>query len=155
MEPTVSEEEDILTAWFSSCVRNKQRNDDNLLRAYRQMKYRLLQEYKVLEDYVTAYDFSKVLPVPRIEMDKKAKENFYKSLHVQAKNIKINNVNNKKIKEINKTQAMIDMMFMQSGNIFKENFPLTKYYNPTKNTLEFKYNKMKGELIHDKIKNRG
>lgn len=155
MEPTVSEEEDILTTWFSSCVRNKQRNDDNLLRAYRQMKYRLLQEYKALEDYVTTYDFSKVLPVPRIEMDKKAKENFYKSLHVQAKNIKINNVNNKKIKEINKTQAMVDMMFTQSGNIFKENFPLTKYYNPTKNTLEFNYNKMKGELIHDKIKNRG
>lgn len=154
--PVVGAEEDILTTWFTSCVKTKKHNDDNVLRAYRIMKLNLLREYKALEDYMGSYDFSKVTPVPKIILDKKVKENFYKSLHIQAKNIKINNVNNKKIKEINKTQAMVDLMYVNNNEaIVKGSYPLIKYYNPTTNTLEFNYNKMKGELIHDKIKNRG
>lgn len=154
--PAVKEEEDILTAWFTSCVKTKKHNDDNVLRAYRMMKLNLLREYKALEDYMGSYDFSRVTPVPKIILDKKTKENYYKSLHILAKNIKINNVNNKKIKEINKTQAMVDLMYVNNNEtIIKGSYPLIKYYNPTSNTLEFNYNKMKGELIHDKVKNRG
>ena len=119
------------------------------------MKLNLLREYKALEDYMGSYDFSRVTPVPKIILDKKTKENYYKSLHILAKNIKINNVNNKKIKEINKTQAMVDLMYVNNNEtIIKGSYPLIKYYNPTSNTLEFNYNKMKGELIHDKVKNR-
>jgi len=153
--PVVENEEDILTTWFTSCVKAKKHNDDNLLRAYGRMRTNLMLEYKALEDYMGSYDFSKVIPVPTLILDKKTKDNLYKSLHILARNIKINNVNNKKIKEINKTRAMVDLMFFRGTNIFKGSYPLLKYYNPTKNALEFNYNKMKGELIHDKIKNRG
>ncbi len=153
---TVGEgEDDILTTWFTSCVKAKKHSDDDILRAYKRMKINLVREYRALEEYINNYDFSKVIPVPRVILDKKTKENLYNSLHILARNIKINNVNNKKIKEINKTQAMVDLMFTKQGNIITGNYPLVKFYNPTTNALEFNYNKMKGELLNDKIKNRG
>ena len=152
--PELKEEDDILSSWFESCVKTKKQNDNNIIRAYCDMKANLLREYKDLENYIGYYDFSKVIPVPKIILDKKTKENFYKSLHIQPQNIIINNVNNKKIKEINKTQAMVKLMVTKGQGIYTDNYPLVKYYNPTTNTLEFDYNKMKGELIHDKTKNR-
>lgn len=151
----VNNEEDILTNWFAYCVRTKQHNDDKLLKAYKRMKGDLIRERKALQDYISNYDFSKVIPVPTIELDKKAKENYYKSLHIQPKTIIINSVNNKKIKEIVKTQAMVDFMIIKGESIIaKSNTPLVKYYNPTRNVLEFGFNKMKGEMLHDKTKNR-
>lgn len=147
-------EEDILSAWFTSCVKAKKHTDDDILKSYRYMKANLIREYRALEEYMSNYDFSKVVPVPKVILDKKTKENLYKSLHILARNIKINNVNNKKIKEINKTQAVVDLMFTKQNNIITGSYPLVKFYNPTTNSLEFNYNKMKGELINDKIKNR-
>lgn len=148
-------EEDILSAWFTSCVKAKKHTDDDILKSYRYMKANLIREYRALEEYMSNYDFSKVVPVPKVILDKKTKENLYKSLHILARNIKINNVNNKKIKEINKTQAVVDLMFTKQNDIIRGSYPLVKFYNPTTNSLEFNYNKMKGELINDKIKNRG
>ena len=146
---------DTLSKWFESCTKVSKQNDNKLTKAYKEMKSNLEKEYKELDLYLKHYDFSKCMPVPRIVADEKMIKNYYKSLHIEPKNIIIKTINNKEIKAIEETQPMIDFMVIDNnGMILKREYPIYKFYNNKTNEVEFIYNKMKGEVTHDKTKNR-
>lgn len=146
---------DTLSKWFESCTKVSKQNDNKLTKAYKEMKSNLEKEYKELDLYLKHYDFSKCMPVPRIVADEKMIKNYYKSLHIEPKNIIIKTINNKEIKAIEETQPMIDFMIIDNdGMILKREYPIYKFYNNKTNEVEFIYNKMKGEVTHDKTKNR-
>lgn len=149
-------EDDVLSRWFEYCTKSSINTDDKIVRAYQQMKTNLENEYRELGVYLNCYDFSKCNPVPRLKLDKKTKENFYNCLHIEAKNIIIKKINNKSINPIQETRPMITIMVPDLHNklMYKVEYPLMKYYNARENSLEFDFNKMKGEVIRDKTKNR-
>lgn len=147
-------EDDILAKWFSYCTKSSKSTDDGIIRAYVKMKSNLEKEYKEIGSYLNCYDFSKCTAVPRLEMDKKLKENCYKSLHVEPKNVIIKSINNKKINPISEMRPTVKFMVTAKGVCAIGEMPLNKYYDAKSNSILLNYNKMKGEVIRDKIKNR-
>lgn len=148
-------EDDILSAWFKNCVKTNKRTERGIIYAYMNMKDKLEQEYNGLKTYVECFDFSKCKPVPSVEMDKKLKENFYKTLHIQPENIIINKINNKKINQISQMKSTVTFSFMDSRDILRrKSMPIYDFYENTTNKLKFDFNKMKGMVARDKVKNR-
>ena len=72
--------------WFKYCTRASKQNDDNIVKAYERMKKSLEREYKELGTYLSHYDFSKCMPIPRIKTDEKMVENYYKGFTHRTKN---------------------------------------------------------------------
>lgn len=147
-------EEDTLARWFSYCTRSSRNTDDGIVRAYVKMKATLEKEYKEIGAYLNCYDFSRCMAVPRVEVDKKLKENCYKSLHIEPKNVIIKSINNKKINPISEMQPTIKFMVQAKALCVSSDFPLMRYYNAKTNVLDLNYSKLKGEVIRDKVKNR-
>ena len=146
---------DTLSEWFKYCTRTSKQNDDNIVKAYERMKKDLEREYKELGTYLNHYDFSKCMPVPRILTDEKLIENYYKSLHIEAKNIIINSINHKNIKSIQELQPTVSFMFMdKKGRLLKGDYPINKFYNNKTNEVELFFGRLKGEVTHDKVENR-
>lgn len=154
-EKQMEDEGDVLNAWFKNCLKVSKRNEKNILYAYEQMKVNLEKEYKNLQAYIKTYDFSKCKAVPSIKMDKKLKKNYYKTLHIDLQNSIINKIKNKKIKEIHQITPMIVSHILDSRNILRtKHSPLYDYYDKMHNCIDLKYSVLKGDIIHDKIKNR-
>lgn len=151
---TAENQDDVLAKWFAFCTKSSKSTDDGIVRAYIKMKANLEKEYKEISSYLNCYDFSKCMAVPRIEMDKKLRENCYKTLHVEPKNIIIKSINNKKINPISETRPTVKFMVVSKGICAVGEMPLNKYYDAKTNSVLLNYNKMKGEVIRDKIKNR-
>ena len=147
-------QDDVLAKWFAFCTKSSKTTDDGIVRAYMKMKTNLEKEYKEISSYLNCYDFSKCMAVPRIEMDKKLRENCYKTLHVEPKNIIIKSINNKRINPISETRPTVKFMVVSKGVCAVGEMPLNKYYDAKTNSVLLNYNKMKGEVIRDKIKNR-
>lgn len=156
MDGDIDKEEDVLAQWFSFCTKSSKNADDQLLRAYEKMKESLEREYRELGTYLSCYDFSKCMAIPRVTIDEKLKENCYKSLHIEPKNIIIKSINNKKINPIEELRPMISFMVKDAkrGMMYKGEYPLTKFYKQATNEIELFYNRLKGEVIRDKAKNR-
>jgi len=146
--------DDVLSRWFVQCTKTRHQQDDSIVRAYNQMKEKLEQEYKAISNYLNCYDFSKSLPVPSIKMDKKMEKNYFNTLHVEPKNVIIKSINNKKISPVEMVQANVKVMIPVKKQIVVGEYPLSHFHNTTTNTVELNYDKMKGEVIRDKIKNR-
>lgn len=152
--PTAEKEDDILSQWFAYCTKATKNTDDNIVKAYQNMKENLIQEYNVLSTYMKQYDFSKCLPIPTIQMDKKLKENYYKSLHIEPKTDIIKSIKNQRINPIKETKVMINFMVSERGNIRVQALDLMDYYNTTMNNIMLSYIKLKGDAAHAKTKNR-
>ena len=149
-------EDDILSEWFKNCVRTNKRTARGIVYSYMHMKEQLEKEYNSIKNYVECFDFSKCKPVPSIQMDKKLKKNYYKTLHIEPENIIINKINNKKIKEISQIKPTVSFNFIDNRkmlNVGKAS--IYDFYNSTTNSIQFEFNKMKGMVTHDKVKNRG
>lgn len=146
--------DDVLSRWFVQCTKTRNQQDDSIVKAYNQMKDKLEQEYKAISNYLNCYDFSKSLPVPSIKMDRKMEKNYFNTLHVEPKNVIINTINNKRISPVEMVQANVKVMIPIKKQIVIGEYPLSHFYNATTNTVELNYDKMKGEVIRDKIKNR-
>lgn len=150
-------EDDVLSQWFEYCTRSIRNTDDRIVQAYVTMKNNLEKEYKEIGSYLNCYDFSKCMAIPKVSMDKKLKENYYKTLHIEPKSIIIKSINNKKINPIQEVQPTIRIMMANSGrrqSYFSWDFPLNKFLNIQTNTLDLCYNKMKGEVNRVKTQNR-
>ena len=153
------DEDDILLKWFDFCSGTNKNNNMKIINAYKKMRDNLIGEYKQLGYYVNNYDFSKCNPVPTIKIDKKLKNNFYKTLHIEAKNIIIKKINKMNIKPIEDKQVYVRGMFPIKGKHQKEDIllgeiPLKRFYNGKDNAIELNYIKLKGEIYNDKVKNR-
>lgn len=153
------DEDDILLKWFDFCSGANKNNNMKIINAYKKMRDNLIGEYKQLGYYVNNYDFSKCNPVPTIKIDKKLKNNFYKTLHIEAKNIIIKKINKMNIKPIEDKQVYVRGMFPIKGKHQKEDIllgeiPLKRFYNGKDNAIELNYIKLKGEIYNDKVKNR-
>lgn len=146
--------DDVLSRWFVQCTKTRHQQDDSIVKAYNQMKDKLEQEYKTISTYLNCYDFSKSLPVPSIKMDKKMEKNYFNTLHVEPKNVIINTINNKRISPVEVVQANVKVMIPMKKQVIVGEYPLNRFYNSTTNIVELNYDKMKGEVIRDKIKNR-
>ena len=104
------------------CTEASKQNDDNIVKAYERMKKSLEREYKELGTYLSHYDFSKCMPIPRIKTDEKMVENYYKSLHIEPKTVIINSINNRNIKSIHEVQPTVSCMFLdRRGRFLKLN----------------------------------
>jgi len=146
---------DTLSEWFEYCTRASRQNDNNIVSAYEKMKQSLESEYKKLSFYLNHYDFSKCMPVPRITTDEKLIQNCYKCLHIEPKTVIIKSINNRNIKAIEEIQPTISFMVIdKKGKILKNDYSINKFYNGKTNEVELLYNKLKGEVIRDKVKNR-
>lgn len=152
--PTAEKEDDILSQWFVYCTKTTKNTDDNIIKAYQNMKESLVQEYNVLNAYMKQYDFSKCLPIPTICMDKKLKENYYKSLHIEPKTDIIKSIKNQRINPIKETKVVINFMVSERNNIKIQTLDLMDYYNTTTNNIMLNYIKLKGDAAHAKAKNR-
>lgn len=158
---SADEAEDVLSTWFECCTKSSADNDARIIASYKHMKQSLENELKSLATYVGHFDFSKCMAIPKVIMDEKLKNNYYKTLHVEPKNVRINTINNKKIQNvIEEVQPTVSFMTYIHSNktgdniyIVKE-FPLRKFYDARSNTITFNYGIMKGEVIRDKVKNR-
>ena len=146
--------EDVLSQWFVQCTKTRHQQDDGIVKAYNQMKEKLEKEYKAISTYLNCYDFSKALPVPKITMDKKMIKNYYNTLHVEAKNVIINSINNKRISPVEMVQTNVKVLVPLKKQIIMGEYPLQHFYDSTTNEIKLCYDKMKGEVIRDKIKNR-
>lgn len=152
-----TKEDDVLSQWFEYCTRSIRNTDDRIVQAYVIMKNNLEKEYREIGTYLNCYDFSKCMAIPKVSMDKKLKENYYKTLHIEPKSITIKSINNKKINPIQEIQPTIRIMIANNGrrqSYFSWDFPLNKFLNVQTNTLDLYYNKMKGEVNHVKTQNR-
>ena len=148
-------ESDSLTEWFNYCTRLSKNTEDGIVRAYTKMKKNLEKEYQEIGSYLSHYNFSQCLPIPSIIIDKKMLELYYKTLHIEPKNIIIKSINNKSIQSIQELQPMLTFMFINNkGQILKNDYTLNKFYNAKTNMIELCYNKLKGEVLRDKVKNR-
>lgn len=146
---------DTLSEWFKYCTRASKQNDDNIVKAYERMKKSLEREYKELGTYLSHYDFSKCMPIPRIKTDEKMVENYYKSLHIEPKTVIINSINNRNIKSIQEVQPTVSFMFIdRRGRLLKGDYSINKFYNNKTNEVELLYGKLKGEVSRDKTQNR-
>lgn len=153
------DESDILLKWFDFCAGTNKNNNMKIINAYKNMRDNLVEEYKQLGYYMNSYDFTKCNPIPTIKMDKKLQNNFYKTLHIDTKNIIINKINKMKITPIEEKQTYIKGMFFIKNrrgekNILLGEVPIKKFYNGKDNTIELSYIKLKGEIYNDKVKNR-
>jgi hypothetical protein len=160
-EQNVTTGDDVLSAWFQSCIKTSKHADDQVVTAYKNMKASLEKEYKDLGAYVSHFDFSKCMAIPKIKIDEKLKINYYKSLHVEPKNVIINTVNNQKIQNIiNTVQPTIRFMtkvhsVQNKGElILIGEYPVKKFYDAKTNVINLEYDVLKGEVIRDKVKNR-
>ena len=156
------DEDDVLSTWFECCTKTSANNDARIIASYKHMKETLEEELKGLATYVGHFDFSKCMAIPKVVMDEKLKNNYYKTLHIAPKNVKINSINNKKIQNvIEEVQPTVSFMtsihlMKLGGNIYiKKEFPLRKFYDARNNIITFNYGIMKGEVIRDKVKDRG
>lgn len=155
MDSLDQQEDDILSEWFEYCTRNMRNTDDRIVQAYVNMKRNLEKEYKEIGSYLNCYDFSRCSAIPRVSMDKKLKENYYKTLHVEPKSIIIKSINNKKINPITEIQPTMTVMMVGKGKRFvSHDFPLNKFINTQRNSLDLCYNEMKGEVNRAKTENR-
>lgn len=145
-----SNENDILTDWFDSCVKGAKREDEQILSAYIKMKMDLEKEYKELGIYLNNVDFSHCNPVPSVLIDDKMLKNYYKTLHLKLKNDIIKKIKNKKIEPIEITRVVFDMLIVSGGNSYMGTIPLKQLYNPKSNEIVLDYLKMRGAIVHDK-----
>lgn len=150
---TQEDTDDILSEWFSLCTKSTKTSDDKILMAYKKMRKDLEAEYKQLGYYMSSYDFSKCMPVPKLEMDKKLKNNFYKSLHIEPINIIIDNINNKKIEPIKEIRTVAKFIYEDRGVYKTGDLPIHKFYDAKTNTVNLVYNKLRGEVARDKTQN--
>ena len=153
------DEDDILLQWFNYCSGTNKNNNMKIINAYKKMRDNLIGEYKQLGYYVNNYDFSKCSPIPTIKIDNKLKNNFYKTFHIEAKNIIIKKINKMNIKPIEDKQVYVRGMFPiknihQREDILLGEVPLKRFYNSKDNAIELNYIKLKGEIYNDKVKNR-
>ena len=153
------DEDDILLKWFDFCSGTNKNNNMKIINAYKKMRDNLIGEYKQLGYYVNNYDFSKCSPIPTIKIDNKLKNNFYKTFHIEAKNIIIKKINKMNIKPIEDKQVYVRGMFPikdihQREDILLGEVPLKRFYNNKDNAIELNYIKLKGEIYNDKVKNR-
>ena len=116
----VKEGDNILDDWFRSCVRTKKQTDMGILHAYMNMKSKLEQEYKQLKTYMDFYDFSKCKPIPSVSMDKKMRENYYKTLHIEPECVILNKINNKNIEKISTIKPMVKFNLLTSKGMLLE-----------------------------------
>lgn len=153
------DEDDILLQWFDYCSGTNKNNNMKIINAYKKMRDNLIGEYKQLGYYVNNYDFSKCSPIPTIKIDNKLKNNFYKTFHIEAKNVIIKKINKINIKPIEDKQVYVRGMFPikdihQREDILFGEVPLKRFYNSKDNAIELNYIKLKGEIYNDKVKNR-
>lgn len=148
------DEDDVLSNWFKYCTQSSKNTDTKILMAYEKMKKDLEEEYKQLSVYINNYDFNKCMPVPRLEIDKKLKNNYYNSLHIEPENIIIKKINKKNINPINEVRTIIKFIDNSKNTYNIGSLPINRFYDIRTNTITLKYNKVKGEVIRDKIKNR-
>ena len=153
------DEDDILLKWFDFCSGTNKNNNMKIINAYKKMRDNLIGEYKQLGYYVNNYDFSKCSPIPTIKIDNKLKNNFYKTFHIEAKNVIIKKINKINIKPIEDKQVYVRGMFPikdihQREDILLGEVPLKRFYNNKDNAIELNYIKLKGEIYNDKVKNR-
>lgn len=160
-EENVTTGDDVLSNWFESCIKTSKHTDDQVITSYKNMKANLEREYKDLGAYVAHFDFSKCMAIPKIKIDEKLKINYYKSLHVEPKNVIINSVNNQRIQNIiNTVQPTIRFMTKVHSKESKGDliligeYPVKKFYDAKRNVVELGYEVLKGEVIRDKVKNR-
>ena len=147
-------DDDILSTWFAHCNNTSSNEDKHIVRTYEMMKERLIKEYKELEVYVSHYDFSKCTPIPTIKMDKKLTDNYYKTLQLEAFNNIINSVNNKRIEEFRSVKPYVTVMMEYHNLTLQNKYPISKFYNASKNEIDLNYIELRGAVINDKIKNR-
>lgn len=153
------DENDILLKWFDFCSGTNKNNNMKIINAYKDMRDNLVEEYKQLGYYMNNYDFTKCNPIPKIKIDKKLENNFYKTLHIEAKNIIIKKINKMNITPIEEKQTYIKGMFpiknrLGENDVLFGEVPIKKFYNSKDNTIELSYIKLKGEIYNDKVKNR-
>ena len=149
-------QEDLLTKWFQYCTRTSKHTDDNIIQAYKNMKSKLEKEYKEIQNYLDYYDFSKCIPVPTINIDKKMLKNYYKTLHIEPQNYIIKSINNKKIQQdiVGRKSTITIQTIVKKNDVYMATYPLLDFYNRQNNSLELNYDNMKGAVIRDKVKNR-
>lgn len=149
-------QEDLLTKWFQYCTRTSKHTDDNIIQAYKNMKSKLEKEYKEIQNYLDYYDFSKCIPVPTINIDKKMLKNYYKTLHIEPQNYIIKSINNKKIQQdiVGRKSTITIQTIIKKNDVYMATYPLLDFYNRQNNSLELNYDDMKGAVIRDKVKNR-
>lgn len=146
--------EDIISTWFNYCINTKKKGTHDLVSAYEKMKRNLEAEYAILKNYMNVYDFSKCMAIPAIKMDKKLKENYYKSLHVGPKTVIIKSIKREQIKPITIIQPTITFMETTNKVLIRESFPLKDYYKVKDNVLDLQYNKLRGDAIYVKTQDR-
>ncbi len=147
-------EDDVLAHWFKHCTRTTMSNDEKIVAAYKNMKTKLEKELLEIGEYVNGFDFSKMMPIPKVTLDKKIKENFYKCISTDVEKRTLTRVMGKAVvpKEIITTQ--IRFMTTASPSIYVKNFSIKDLYDANKNEIVLDYNKLKGATIHDQAKNR-
>ncbi len=148
--------DDVISTWFDYCIKAKKKGTHDLLGAYVKMKDNLEAEYATLKQYVDAYDFSKCMAIPVVKMDNKLKENYYKTLHMEPKNIIIKSIKKEKINPIELIQPTITFMetSIKKNYIFRAELPLKNYYKAKDNTIELEYKRLKGDVIRAKTQDR-
>lgn len=150
-----TKKDDILSEWFEYCTKSIQNTDDRIIKAYLTMKKNLEKEYKEIGSYLNCYDFSRCSAIPKVSMDKKLKQNYYKTLHVEPKSIIIKSINNKKINPITDIQPTIKVMMTDRRKGYMAcDFPLSKFIDTQANLLDLSYIKLKGEVNRVKTQNR-
>lgn len=147
-------EGDILANWFEKCTRTTISNDEKIIAAYKNMKTKLERELLEIGEYVNGYDFSKVMPIPKVSLDKKVKKDFYKCISTDVEKKTVSRVMGKQVspKEVITTQ--IRFMAITEPQIYVKNFSIKDLYDGTKNEIVLNYSQMKGATLRDKIENR-
>lgn len=146
--------DDIISTWFDYCIKARKKGTHDLANAYIQMKNNLENEYATLKHYMDAYDFSKCMAIPVVRMDDKLKENYYKTLHVEPRNVIINIIKQEQIKPIGIIQPTVCFMEATKDKLIRGELPLKDYYKTKDNVLDLQYNKLKGDVIRAKTQNR-
>lgn len=142
--------EDMLENWYKSTLRRQKEERSNVSRAYIQMRNNLINEQRLLKDYLKAHDFSKLNPVPKIAIDEKTLKNYYKTLHIEPKDIIINTINNKKINPIRRVKGVTKIMFVSHGKLSMKIKDLDSFYDRQMNCITFNYSDLKGAIKDDK-----
>jgi len=147
------ETDDILQAWFKSRTRNSKRIDASLTDAYLKMKYKLEKEYAQLKIYVDNFDFSKCKSIPKIKLDKECLKKYYKNYNIELKKETAKSISGKAIEPITTLTPSIKSYIFKGRYTDVGELPLYHFYDVKTNTIYLKHNKVKGEMIRDKVKN--
>lgn len=145
-----NEVEDILENWYKTTLKRQKQEKDNVSRAYIQMRNNLINEQRTLRDYLKVHDFSKLNPVPKIEIDEKTLKNYYKTLHIEPKDIIINSINNKRINPIRRIKGVTKIMFVNHGRVSMNVVDLDNFYDRQTNRITLTYSGLKGAIKNDK-----